>query len=186
MLKAVPLIRDLRRCRRSDYAEAEKEVIATVIFALLPVWLGAVLMVLIPRASVGHYVGEFLSSGEALLISTALIGPSIYIITKKYGDLPKSFTIHFPQGWFLVIFSLMICMITTAIFGMQRIYAQVAPPPNEGLFDDSLMRSFSILVLLLTIVGLYIVTVFKNFAEDGAVVEMHSETAEFLQEWAQK
>jgi hypothetical protein len=183
MSSRVPLIRDLQRCRRSDFAEATKEVIGTVLLAILPVWLGAGLLMLIPRASIGPYIGEFLGSGEALLVSAALIGPSIYIITKKYGDLPKSLTIHFPQGWFLVILWLSICMVITAIFGLQRIYTQVAPNSHEPLFDLPLMQRLSAFILVITIVSLYIVTVFKNFAEEGAAVEMHSDTADFLKEW---
>src|SRR2546423_458868 len=139
MPSRIPFLRDLQRCRRKDYVEAAKEVFATVVLAALPVWLGAILMMLIPKASVGHYVGDFLSSGEALLISAALIGPSIYIITKKYGSLPKSLTIHFPQGWFLVLLWFAICMTITAIFGLQRIYAQITPKPNDPLFDLLLM-----------------------------------------------
>lgn len=143
MRSEMPLIRDLLHCRRKDHVEAAKEVIATVLLALLPVWLGAILMALIPRASVGHYLGEILSSGEALLISAALIGPSVYIITKKYGDLPKSLTIHFPQGWFLVTLWLAVCMLITAIFGLQRIYAQVASSAHDSLFDVPSMQGLS-------------------------------------------
>ena len=139
----VPFIRDLQRCRRQDYTEATKEVIGTVLLAILPIWLGAAFMVLIPRASVGHYVGDFLSSGEALLISAALIGPSIYVITKRYGDLPRSLTFHFPQGWFLVLLWFMICMIITAIFGLQRIWPQVVPNSHEPLLDVELMQKLS-------------------------------------------
>lgn len=187
MTKSIPFIRDLRRCRRKDYVEAAKEVFATVLLAVLPVWLGAVVLMLIPRASVGHYVGEFLSSGESLLVSAALVGPSVYIITKKYGDLPKSLTIHFPQGWFLVLLWLVICMTITAIFGAQRIYAQVAHGgPEPVLFDVASMQTFSSIVLVLTIASLYIVTVFRNFVEDGAAAEMHSDTADFLIEWKRK
>ena len=186
MPSSIPIFRDLARCRRKDYVEAAKEVIGTVLLAILPVWLGAALMVLIPRASVSHYVGDFLSSGEALLVSAALIGPSIYIITKKYGDLPKSLTIHFPQGWFLVVLWLTICMIITAIFGLQRVYAQVLPSLHDQLFDVPLMQKLSTCILLVTIASLYIVTVFKNFAEEGASAEMHSDTADFLKQWNKK
>ena len=187
MTKGFPLVRDLKRCRRQDYVEAVKEVFATVVLAVLPVWLGAVVLMLIPNASVAHYVGEFLSSGEALLISAALVGPIVYIITKKYGELPKSLTIHFPQGWLLVLLWLVICMIVTAIFGAQRIYAQFAPGgTNAALFDKGSMQGFSGIILFLAIACLYIVTVFRNFVEDGASVEMHSETADFLKEWREK
>jgi len=179
----VPFIRDLQRGRRQDYTEATKEVIGTVLLAILPIWLGAALMVLIPRASVGHYVGDFLSSGEALLISAALIGPSIYVITKRYGDLPRSLTFHFPQGWFLVLLWFMICMIITAIFGLQRIWPQVVPNSHEPLLDVELMQKLSGCILVITVAALYIVTVFKNFAEEGASAEMHSNEANFLAEW---
>jgi hypothetical protein len=183
MPSSVPLFRDLQRCRRSDYAEAAKEVVGTVMLAVLPVWLGAALLMLIPRASVGQYVSDFFASGEALLISAALIGPSIYIITKRYGELPKSLTIHFPQAWFLIILWFAICMIITGVFGLQRVYAQVTPALSGLLFDIPLMQKLSAGILIITIVSLYVVTVFKNFAEDGAALEMHSEEEDFLKEW---
>jgi hypothetical protein len=186
MTSRIPLIRDLRRCRRKDYAEAAKEVTGTVLLGLLPVWLGAALIVLIPRASLGPYVGEFLSSGEALLVSAALIGPSIYIITKKYGDLPNSLTIHFPQGWFLGILWFALCMIITAIFGLQRIPRHVIPNFNEPVFDAAMMQRLSACILVITVISLYIVTVFKNFVEEGASIEMHSDTADFLMEWKKR
>jgi len=61
MAKNIPFIRDLRRCRRIDFVEAAKEVTATVLLAMVPVWLGAVVISMMPSASVGHFVGEFLS-----------------------------------------------------------------------------------------------------------------------------
>lgn len=183
MFTAIPFIRDLMRCRRGDYIEAAKEVTGTVLLAILPVWLGAFLLFLIPRASVGSYVGDFFGSGEALLVSAALIGPSIYLITKRYGDLPKSLSLHFPQGWLLVTLWLVICMIITGIFGLQRIYPQIAPNSSEPLFDVPLMQELSGFILATTITGLYVVTVFKNCVENGAAAEMHSDTADFLREW---
>ena len=183
MPNAIPILRDLQRCRAQDYIEAAKEIIVTVLLGVLPVWLGAIVIALIPKASVGHFVGEFLSSGEALLVSAALIGPSTYIITKKYGDLPKSLSIHFPQGWFLVILWFVICMIITTIFGLQRIYAQVQPHGTESLFDPVAMQGVALVILAVTIISLYVVTVFRNFVEDGAAAEMHSDTADFLEEW---
>lgn len=184
MLQGVPIFRDLKRCRRQDFSEAAKEVFGTFFLAVVPVWLGAIVMLPIPSVSAGHYINDFFSSGEALLVSAALIGPSVYVITKKYGNLPKSFTIHFPQGWFLIFVSLVICMITAAIFALQRGYAQFAPPQAKSLFDPGLMTILSFCILSLTVAALYMVTVFKNFAEDGAAAEMHSDEEDFLRDWA--
>jgi hypothetical protein len=183
MPSKIPLFRDLQRCRGVDHLEAFKEVLVTVLLAVLPIWLGACLLMLVPRASVVAYVGDFLASGEALLVSAALIGPSIYVITKKYGDLPKSLTMHFPQGWFLVVLWFVICMFITAIFGSQRIYAQIQADPQAPLFDVVLMQRVSAFILIVTIAALYIVTVFKNFVEDGAAAEMRSGEADFLADW---
>ena len=187
MISGVPLIRDLKRCRRTDYSEAAKEVVGTFLLAIIPIWLGAVVMLLIPSVSVTHYVSDFFVSGESLLVSAALIGPGIYVITKRYGDLPKSFSIHFPQGWFLIIISLVICMITAAIFGLQKGYAQFFPKPQPPLFDANIMQNLSVGVLIATVITIYVLTVFKNFAEEGAAAEMRSDEEDFLQQWrAQK
>src|SRR5689334_12086317 len=104
MLGSVPIIRDLRRCRRTDFSEAAKEVIGSFLLALIPIWLGVIVLILIPSASIRHYVGDFFISGEGLLVSAALIGPNFYIVTKRYGSF-KNFSVSFPQAWFLTIVS---------------------------------------------------------------------------------
>lgn len=74
-------------------------------------------------------------------------------------------------------------MIITAIFGLQRVYAQVTLEPHAVLFDVPLMEKLSACILVVTIVALYIVTVFKNFVEEGAATEMRSDEVDFLDEW---
>lgn len=177
------LVQDLCKCRRKDFVEAAKEVISIFILSIIPIWLGALLMALIPRASVANYLHEFFVSGEALLISAALIGPSFYVITKKYGDLPNSLSIHFPQGWFLLIITFVICMFATAVFGLQR-YSQL-PPKQIDLFDPGLMQDLSISILIATFVTLFVMTTFRNYLEDGAAKEMHSGEEEFMKQWKQ-
>jgi hypothetical protein len=89
MMNGVPFFRDLKRCRKKDHSEAAKEVASTFVLAIIPVWLGALLMMLIPRASALHYLQEFLASGEVLLVSAALIGPSIYVLTKNTASFQR-------------------------------------------------------------------------------------------------
>jgi len=185
MLGAVPIIRDLKRCRRSDFSEALKEVFNSFLLALIPIWLGAVVLLLIRSASFLQYVSDFFTSGEALLVSTALIGPNIYIVTKRYDSF-RNFSISFPQAWFLTVVSFVLCMITAEIFGSQRVYAQFNPTPKEALFDADLMFRFSLVIFLITAVALYLVTVFKNFAESGAASEMRSDEQDFLDAWNAK
>jgi hypothetical protein len=73
-------------------------------------------------------------------------------------------------------------MMASAVFGVQRGYSQIMPAQPD-LFDPKLMQELSLIVLLGTLATFYFVTVFKNFAEDGASSEMHSETESFLEEW---
>jgi hypothetical protein len=182
MFTGVPIIKDLSRCRRSDYGEAAKEVAGSFLLALIPVWLGAVVLALVPNVSVAHYVSEFFVSGEALLVSTALIGPNIYVATKKYGSF-KDFSIHFPQAWFLTTVSSVICMITAAIFGTQRVYVQLSSAGKEPIFDPTVMFRLSLAIVVITVLALYLVTVFRNYAEGGAASRMHSDEQDFVDEF---
>jgi len=77
---------------------------------------------------------------------------------------------------------LLICMMASAVFGVQRGYSQIMPAQPD-LFDPKLMQKLSLTVLFGTLATFYFVTVFKNFAEDGASSEMHSDTESFLEEW---
>jgi hypothetical protein len=187
MLKGIPLTRELLNCRRQDYAEAAKEVVTTLAFSMLPFWLGTLIFFLVKRGSVVKFIDDFLASGEALLISAALIGPVIYVITKQYGDLPRSLTIRFPQGWLFVIVAIAICLITAAIVILQRVYLQVFASGNDAaLFEAGLMRGLSLAIFIVTVSSLYLVTVLKNYTDTGAAAEMRHQGKVFHKEWRRR
>ena len=73
MAHSYPLIRDFKNCRHDDFVEAAKELSVLAIFAGLPVWLGVVVSLLSKGSKTVVFLLEFLSSGEALLISAALV-----------------------------------------------------------------------------------------------------------------
>jgi hypothetical protein len=184
MPHSYPLIKDFRNCTRDDFVEAAKELFVLVVFAGMPVWLGIIFSALSKEKSVNVFFLEFLSSGESLLISAALVGPLIYIITRKYGDLPAAFTIRFPQGWLFVVLIAIICVITAALFGFDRVFRQTSiEHGHSSVFDESSMRAFSFGVLSVSVLIVYLVSVLRNYLDRGAPAIMRSDTQSFLDEW---
>jgi uncharacterized membrane protein len=185
MAHSYPLFKDFRNCTRDDFVEAAKELLVLSIFAGLPVWLGLVISALSKgKGTTEHFLLEFLASGEALLISAALVGPLIYIITRKYGDLPEAFTIRFPQGWLFVILIAVICVITAATFGFDRVLRQSAADHGRtSVFEESAIRIFSCSILFVSLLIVYLVSVLRNYLDRGAAAIMRTDTQNFLDEW---
>lgn len=188
MAHSYPLIKDFRNCSRDDFMEAAKELCVLIIFAGLPVWLGLVISLLSKGdGTTAHFLHDFLGSGEALLISAALVGPLIYIITRKYGDLPETLTIRFPQGWLFVVLIAIICVIAAATFGFDRVFRQAATNPcGASVFEESSIRIFSCSILSVSILIVYLVSVLRNYLDRGAAAIMRTDTQDFLNEWRKK
>jgi hypothetical protein len=188
MAHSYPLVRDFRNCTRDDFTEAAKELLVLIVFAGMPIWLGLMISAVSKGdKTVSSFLHEFFASGDALLISAALVGPLIYVITRKYGDLPESLTIRFPQGWLFVVIITIICIIAAALFGFDRVFK---PDPGGGgrssVFDEKSMRAFSFGVLFLSISIVYLVGVLRNYLERGAPAIMRNDTQEFLREWGKQ
>jgi hypothetical protein len=189
MPHSYPLIRDFRNCTADDFIEAAKEFVLLTVFAFMPIWLGFLFSILSRQEGAAQlFISDFLRSGEALLISAALVGPLIYVITRKYGDLPKTLTIIFPQGWLFVGFIAIICVIAAALFGFHRTTPLQASAPHQSTsyFDDNAIKRLSIFVLLAAMSILYLVSVLRNYLERGAAALMHRDTQEFLREWSRQ
>src|ERR1043166_343107 len=183
MAHSYPLIRDFKNCTRSDFAEAAKELSVLIVFACMPVWLGIIFsFVSKAEKSISTFVLEFLASGEALLISAAIVGPLIYIITRKYGELPTSLTIRFPQGWLFVVLIAIICAIAAALFGFDRVFKPEGPHRGT-LYNEQAMRGFSFCILTLSVTIVYLVSVLRNYLDRGLPDITRQETLEFLEDW---
>jgi uncharacterized membrane protein len=188
MAHSYPLIKDFKNCSRDDFVEAAKELFVLIVFAGMPVWLGLIFSVLskADKATTIFFL-EFLASGESLLISAALVGPLIYVITRKYGDLPEAFTIRFPQGWLFVVLIAIICVIAAATFGFDRVFRQAATDHGRSsVFDESSIRMFSLCTLFISVAIVYLVSVLRNYLDRGAPAIMRSDTQSFLDQWGKK
>lgn len=162
---------------KSNFLDAIKEFISLVVASFLPVWLGILFNWLSPEASVRKFVLEFLSSGEALLISAALVGPLIYILFKRYGNMPKGLSLRFPLGWFIVSSILVISVVSAGVFGYKSatIGADNIAPENLLLLSSAM--------LVASLIILFIVYVIRNNIEGSTSEIMRTETSEFLKAW---
>jgi hypothetical protein len=82
---AISLYEGLRGCSRTDYAEAGKEALFTLLFSFLPILIGILFGAMSTRVgAVADVVNNFLSGTNALLLAAAIVGPLLYALNKKY------------------------------------------------------------------------------------------------------
>lgn len=72
----------------------------------------------------GH-VEKTIDEGELFIYSAALLGPLIFIITRKYGEISKSpekfsLVIAFPHGLAFILFSAVICVFAGFAFSLMK------------------------------------------------------------------
>jgi hypothetical protein len=180
MWRKLPLIGDVVQCTLEDYVDAIKELLTILFFSFMPIWLGLLFASISAKGTIDGFVKTFLNSGEALLISAGLVGPLIYVLTKKYGDLPRSLTMRFPQGWFFTLSIFAICVIAGAVFGAER---GMAPQTIADQSRSTGGELLSKVMLIASIVIVFLVSAIRNHLDRGAPEAMRADTNRFLREW---
>lgn len=143
-------------------------------------WLGLIFVWISISETSSNYLARFIVTGELLLISSAPIGPTFYIITRRYGtDLPQPYSRHFLQGWLFIFLSLVVSLIAAGIFGYQRI-SELAGADRVSTIG---MIWLSCGVFILSITVLYPVITIENFMDDGAARAMRQDTVDYVAEF---
>ncbi len=115
--------------------------------------------------------------GELFIYATALLGPLFYFIFKEYKDFPK-----FPGARFFMLSSVLILIISVALFSVQRTEAFVS-----GLdLDHSYLFLLSWIVYFCSVFVVYLAHVYKNFAETSAAHVSGSTTRDFEFEYLRR
>lgn len=120
--------------------------------SLLPIWLSPFLLKTI---SVEFKWTDFVDHGELALYSAALISPAIYIITKNRKN------IGFPYNTQLIIFSISLLLMSCIVFA-GVIVSTIIKGPEFFILNISFLRYTTILLLVLSILLSYLVSVFDN------------------------
>src|SRR5687768_7451751 len=85
----IPFSREFHKCSRSDFRQAWVELCITTFFSTMPLWIMPVLGPIIFQTDIS-FVEHLLSTirgGELFVYCAALLGPLIYIITRRYGEV---------------------------------------------------------------------------------------------------
>jgi hypothetical protein len=122
-------------CSATDFGEAAIEVGVICLSAFIPLWAGLGIFALMTTpGAVGQYGMSFMTSGEMLLISCAVIGPMLYLLTKKYGNLSDNLTLRFPYSTGFSVLIVLIWFIAGGVFVVKKVLIG-----GPIIFDDNAM-----------------------------------------------
>ncbi|MGO8866363.1 MAG: hypothetical protein ACLQME_07680 [Alphaproteobacteria bacterium] len=175
--------RRLKACAAEDFLQAAVEVGVICFSAFLPLIAGLVIFPLtnVPHAT-ARYEYSFLTSGDMLLICCAIIGPLIYVVTRKYGKFIDPLTIRFPYSTGFSLIIVVIWFIAGGVFVAKKSFDLYVAGPN--FFDDNAMWWLSVIITVIAIGHLYMATVFRNCLDriDPGDL-MHDDQEEFVKDF---
>jgi hypothetical protein len=178
------LARPFRRfadCGQEDYAQAAIEVFIICVSAFLPLWAGIGFFAMTQlKGSVQTYSNSFMTSGEMFLIACGLIGPLIYIITRKYGRFNDPLTLRFPDSTGFSVFIVLIWFISGCVFVSNK----AGEVFKTDVFDDAAIWDLSLAITVVAIAVLYFATAFRNSMDrvDAGRI-MHDDQESFVRDF---
>ena len=173
--------------------QAAFETLTTLLFATMPFWV---------LPALGHFLfrprpsfDEGFQRGEGLVFAAVLLGPLVYVITKRYGrfnlrfpssDAPLSpLSMSFPYGGLFVT----ITALTCAIAGFAFAFLNGPAAASEGLNREGLI-SLSWILMIGAAFIFFLVTAYRNLLDEierdkaeKVVDEQPRQEQNFLANW---
>jgi len=154
-VRHLPLVGGLPECRLVHYVESFKEIFVNFVLSTSPLWLGSLITFGIDtkRPKTFHeYVSALMQSfsgGEMLIYATAAIAPMFY-----FALITNTGKRDFPGRLSHIVCGLLIFMICTTLFGVQR--SGVKIDPNFILPTALYIYGFSLTMI-------FIATTYRNW-----------------------
>jgi hypothetical protein len=162
---------DFNKCSVHNFRDALTELAVTTLFTTMPLWIMPAVGPLIFKtdASFLQHLISTISSGELFVYCAALVGPLVYIITKRYGEIISegqrfSLTIAFPRGISFVLVSAVICIFAGFAFGTMKNPALV--PVSGVVLNSNGIFWTSIFIYLLSLYCVFSASVYRNALSD--------------------
>jgi uncharacterized membrane protein len=153
---------EFHKCSARDFGDATAEMLITTFFSTMPLWIMPLIGPLIfdTRLSFYDHLLSTIRGGELFVYCAALVGPLIFIITKRYGETSRennrfSFTIAFPHGVLFVLTSALICIFAGFAFGLMK-------NPLFGTAESSI--KFNLTGIFWTSIVVYFISLYCVFA----------------------
>lgn len=204
----LPFCGEFHKCSPKDFKEAAVELGITTIFSTLPLWALPLLGPFIFKTDVSftEQVVATISGGELLVYCAALVGPLIYIITRRYGEIRSKsespsnskfsnrfgLVIAFPHGTAFILFSAAICLLAGFVFSLMK---------NPALSNDATKLNVdgifwtSIVLYLFSLYCFFSASAYRNAmapflsntqAEPDGAPAARSEEDTFAAEWERR
>lgn len=186
----VPLLGQMGNVPPEARRQALFETLTTTIFATMPFWVLPVLgWFLFSPAPVWD---EALRKGEGLIYASVLLGPLVYVITKRYGKFNLRITkkegfrplsMSFPYGGAFVTITALTCAISGFAFALKN------PSSGAHISEDGAISLSWCLIILSTAI-FFLITCYRNMLDEFAlesgnrVVEAQpKQEGAFLADW---
>jgi|SRR5581483_4575938 hypothetical protein len=183
----IPFAREFYKCSSEDFREAGIELVVMTFFSTMPLWIMAILGPIIFETQIS-FLQQLLSTirgGELFVYCAALIGPLIYIITRRYGETSGdgsrfSIVIAFPHGLAFVLFSALICVFAGITFSLMK----------NPVFSESPAITFNFVGIFWLSIAVYIFSLYCFFSASayrnamaGFMTETHTDEDVFATAW---
>jgi hypothetical protein len=169
----VALFGEFHKCSSKDFKEAMIELAVTTVFSTMPLWIMPLIGPLFFRSH-HNFLDHVLSTvrgGELFVYCAALVGPLIYIITRRYGDFYRnddnrfSLTIAFPHGMMFVLIASAICIFAGFAFGLMK--NPIFEGKDSGVeFNLSGIFWVSIIVYFISLYCVFSASAYRNALTD--------------------
>jgi drug/metabolite transporter (DMT)-like permease len=190
--RKIPLVGRLREVPGPARLQAFYETLTTTVFATMPFWV---------LPALGYFMfkpkpdwDEALQRGEGLVYASALLGPLVYVITKRYGrfnllkggDTTASnpLSMSFPYGGAFVTITALTCAIAGFAFAIQSSGKGSAPTDQNG------MIALSWILIIMSTSIFFLVTAYSNMLDDlvtdkssKIVEDQPRQEEQFLGDW---
>ena len=158
-----------RRLGSRAFRDALTETLVTLVTATLPIWFFPLIALFIISTSFSlHLLDHSLSNGELFLFCTSLVGPLLYALFKIYEvddneprKLKYKITWVFPHGLKFAALIFFICIVSAAIFGLQKINPQFSGAEiSKGGYI-----TLSVVLFVVSVVAFVIAIMLRNEME---------------------
>lgn len=194
LLRKIPIYGDLALASKDKLREAFKDLIFSTVFSLFPLWFFPMLamLVLTDPTPIQAAIWQSVGNGDMFLFSSALLGPVVYAITKKYSEpsepeteggrakvFPWKRRYEFPHGEALTIASIAVCLLSALC------YAAIKSADTYD-FSQHINRYnlawFSAILYIFTLSCAYCVSVYR-LALEGVAINMQKGDRDLARQW---
>ncbi len=137
-------------------------------------------------------LGEIIRKGEGLVYASAILGPLVYVLTRRYGrfsfyfkkPIQSTLSISFPYGGMFVLVTAVACTVSGFSFAVLRTGEKTTQP-----YDEHGITVLSWLLMACATGVFYLVAAYRNMLDElerqpeVIVSEQSKQTDEFSEQW---